>query len=159
VPDRLLERLSSTLRHRPPGSPSSSGTPSLEAAPRAGTLGSRAGEADGIGNLDGLANFGVVDSLTGGTLACYLRDMRIDYLMDFGYMFPAEIDTQFSGYEEERRLMLVQRNGYNPKALFRCVEIATGAPDKDVPQSTYFLFRLDRGRTAAMCEKERLRDQ
>jgi hypothetical protein len=110
-----------------------------------------------IVNLDGLANADVVDSLTSGTLACYLRDTQIDYLMDFGYMFAGEIDTGFSGNEEERRLMLVQRNGYDPKVLFRCVEIAAEAPD--APRSTYRLFRLDRSCVAAICERERLRNR
>ena len=100
-----------------------------------------------------------MDSLTSGTLACYLRDTQIDYLMDFGYMFAGEIDTEFSTNEEERRLTLIQRNGYDPKAMFQCVEIAAEAPDKDLPQSTYRLFRLDRGCVAAICETESLRDR
>jgi hypothetical protein len=106
-------------------------------------------------NLDGLANADVVQSIQSGTLVCYLEDNRIGYIMDFGFMFAGQVDTAFSDNEGARRQMLIERYGYDPQALYRCVAIKDTAPDDTVPTSRYRIFAVDRGCVAALCAARR----
>jgi hypothetical protein len=106
-----------------------------------------------VTNLDGLANAGVVEPIQTGTLACFLSDKNIDFLMDFGFMFPGQIDTAFSSDEELRRRLHIQRNGYDPALLYRCTTLTATADDSTVPNSRYRLFHLNSGCVTALCPR------
>jgi hypothetical protein len=103
-----------------------------------------------VTNLDGLANAEVVDAMQAGTLACYLADRRVTHIMDYGFMFAGQIDTEFSGNEEARRRMLKLRNGYDPAKLYRCATLIRSAPDPEIA-AQYRLFALNAGCLATLC--------
>lgn len=118
------------------------------AAWNAGLAGWRTGKQ--VVNLDGLANGDVVDSIKSGRLVCYLREARITHIMDYGFMFPGQIDTGFSPDEDARRRMLMIRNGYDAAQLFRCASLIRSAPDAEIA-AQYRLFSLDSGCLTTMC--------
>lgn len=122
------------------------------AAWNAGLAGWRTGKH--VVNLDGLANSEVVASITSGTLACYLRDARITHIMDYGFMFPGQIDAGFSRDEDARRRMLKIRNGYDAAQLFRCTSLIRSAPDREIA-AEYRLFALDSGCVTLLCSVPR----
>jgi hypothetical protein len=104
-----------------------------------------------VTNLDGLANASVVEPIRTGTLACYLASEKIDYVMDFGFMFPGRFDAGFSRDEEARRRLHLSRNGYDSETLFNCTTVAATAADELLPTSTYRLFALDRRCVRTLC--------
>lgn len=106
-------------------------------------------------NLDGLGNDQVVQPIQTGSLACYLAAMQVSHLMDFGFMFPGQIDTAFSSDEEARRLLHLQRNGYDSRKLYRCLEVSAAARDEAFTLSTYRLFAVDQNCVAALCPHAR----
>ena len=118
------------------------------AAWNAGLAGWRTGKR--VTNLDGLANAGVVPAIRSGTLACYLREMHITHIMDYGFMFAGQIDTGFSTDEESRRRVHMRRNGYDAAKLYRCTTLLGSHPDPTLP-SQYRLFALDGECVAALC--------
>jgi hypothetical protein len=103
-----------------------------------------------VTNLDGLANAEVVGAMQSGTLACYLAQRRVTHIMDYGFMFAGQIDTGFSANEEARRRMLMRRNGYDPKTLYRCTSLIRSAPDPEIA-AQYRLFALDAACVASLC--------
>jgi hypothetical protein len=106
-------------------------------------------------NLDGLANASVVEAIQTGTVACFVVQQRIDYLMDFGYVFPGEIDTLFSDDEDARRRLHLERLGYDSAAMYRCVSVEATAMDDSMPNTRYRLFKVDSNCLAALCRNHR----
>jgi hypothetical protein len=102
-------------------------------------------------NLDGLANADVVPAVEAGALACYLSRARVTHLMDYGFMFPGELDADFSKDEGARRQQHLERNGYDASRLYRCLTIAAAAPDPAFASSTYRVFAVDHRCVANLC--------
>ena len=125
------------------------------AAWNAGTVGWRTGGH--VINLDGLANASVVPSLESGQLSCYLLENRIDHIMDYGMMFPGQIDTHFGNDEESRRKLHRDRNGYDSATLYRCVNLEATANDDTFPSSRYMLFGVNSNCLAELCRSDRAR--
>jgi hypothetical protein len=104
-------------------------------------------------NLDGLANAEVVEPIKTGSLACFLQRKQVTHLLDFGFMFPGQIDTGFSDIEDTRRQILIERNGYDPATLYRCTTQTASAQDDAFSTSQYRLFSLQQPCLAALCHK------
>jgi hypothetical protein len=102
-------------------------------------------------NLDGLANAEVVEPIMSGRLACYLSARHVTHLIDYGFMFPGQLDPQFSNKEAARQRQVVERYGYDAERLHRCATVAVAATDAAFPLSTYRLWAIDEGCVAKLC--------
>jgi hypothetical protein len=107
-------------------------------------------------NLDGLANAGVVQPIKDGTLACYLHENDVSYIMDWDFMFPGQIEHGFtSGDNEGFRRLAITRNGYDSAALFRCVTSNVTPQDDSFTLARYRLYAIDQRCLSILCNRER----
>jgi hypothetical protein len=120
------------------------------AAWNAGIAGWQTGKR--VMNLDGLANAGVVEPIRSRTLVCYLAEQRVSHLMDFGFMFPGQIDTSFGSNLPE---LVETRNGYESAALYGCLTQLAAVDDDAVRGARYRLFAINPGCLATICARVR----